>query len=214
MNKNSNEELQLQFSLEQCPEKKIIGLGSQSTFKQILVAGGIALMAVLIQFGHENANGKTTVAATLHDNHLTPSIALTDSQLITDPTKLLPIDLSEENNQAEFLAVPYLSVEDKEAILAGFEQETKSVGVIYIWDNFGQDGDVIQIVSGGFAVNIPLSDEPSLIFLPFNPGESLILRGLHDDDNAGGITATIETPSGTVSLPVLAMGETFELPVR
>ena len=114
MNKNSNEELQLQFSLEKCPEKKITGLDSQPTLKPIIVAGSIALMAVLIQFGHENANGKTTVAATLHGDYLTPSIALTDSQLMADPAKLLPIDLLAENNRSEFLSVPYFSDEIKE----------------------------------------------------------------------------------------------------
>ena len=131
---------------------------------------------------------------------------------MADAAKLLSIDLSEENNRAEFLAVPYLSNEDKGAILASFEQGTKNVGVIYVWDNLGQDGDVIQIVSDGLTMDIPLSHESKLIFLPFVSGESLIFRGLIDNGN--GIAATIETPSGTVSLPVLAMGEAAELPVR
>ncbi|MDR4516606.1 MAG: hypothetical protein MRK00_04375 [Nitrosomonas sp.] len=212
MNKNSNEELHLQLSLEQCPEIKMTGLDSLPTLKQLLVAGGIALMAVLIQLGHDNANGKSTVAATLNDHHQTPSITLTDSQLITDPAKLLPIDLFVENNRSEFIAVPYFSDTVKEEIITGFEQGTKNVGVIYVWDNLGQDGDIIQIESDGLAVDIQLSDEPALIFLPFNPGESLIFRGLHDSGN--GISAAIEIPSGVVALPVLAMGEAIELPVR
>ena len=212
MNRNSNEELHLQFSLEQCPEKKMTGLDSLPTLKQLLVASGIALMAVLIQLGHDNANGKSTVAATLNDHHPTPSITLTDSQLITDPAKLLPIDLFVENNRSEFIAVPYFSDTVKEEIITGFEQGTKNVGVIYVWNNLGQDGDVIQIVSGGFAVDLPLSSTPTLIFLPFSPGESLTFRGLHDSGN--GISAAIEIPSGVVALPVLAMGEAIELPVR
>ena len=216
MNRNSNEELQLQLQLllEFKPKNKAGGLSGLFTLKQILIAGGIALMAALVQLGQDNAIGKSTLAATLHNDYLTPSIALSDSQLITNPAKLLPIDLSDDNNRDEFIAVPYFSDAVKEEIITGFERGTKNVGVIYVWDNLGQDEDVIQIVSGGFAVDLPLSSTPTLIFLPFNTGESLIFRGLHDGDNAGGITASIETPSGVLSLPVLAMGETIELPVR
>lgn len=214
MNTNSNQDLQFQLIPES--EQENCDLRGVSTFRKMLTIGGIVLMTMLIPMlipsGTENINGKTTIAATLHDDYLATSILPINGQWMADAAKLLPIDLSEENNRAEFLAVPYLSGEEKDAILAGFDQGTKRVGVIYVWDNLGQDGDVIQIVSDGLAMDIFLSHEPTLIFLPFTSGESLIFRGMLDGGD--GIAATIETPSGTVSLPVLAMGEAAELPVR
>jgi len=204
MNTNSNQELQFQLMPES--EHKTGDLRGVSTLKKMLAIGGIALISMLIPLGTESINGKTTVAATLHDDYLA------NGPWVANTAKLLPIDLSEENNRAEFLAVPYLSGEDKETILTGVEQGIKNVGVIYVRDNLGQGGDIIQIESGGLTMDIPLSLESALVFLPFASGESLIFRGLHDGGD--GIAATIETPSGTMSLPVLAVGETIELPVR
>jgi len=231
MNKYSNEELQLSLPLASEPDKRMSDQKGLSTLRQIFTVGTLALVVLLILFGNENVSGKMTADEVMYNDRRFSSAfddlrstdksgefvsfntsPLIDSQLMAYTAKLLSIDLSEENNRAEFLAVPYLSSEDKQAILAGFEQGTKSVGVIYVRDNLSQDGDIIQIVADGLTMDIPLTHEPSLIFLPFASGESLIFRGMRDGGD--GIAATVETLSGTVSLPVLAMGETIELPVR
>ncbi|MCB1838786.1 MAG: hypothetical protein KDI61_00800 [Alphaproteobacteria bacterium] len=137
--------------------------------------------------------------------------ALIDGHFMTYTAKLLPLDLTDKKIKAEFMRSPLYPDDEKSSLLEDVESGKRDLTAVVLWDNFDQDGDVVSIESAGVILEVPLYHAPVTVFLPYVPGVPLLVHGVHD--GGGGITAAIETSSGAIPLPVMAVGQTISLPV-
>ncbi|MDD2463358.1 MAG: hypothetical protein PHI97_05120 [Desulfobulbus sp.] len=92
-------------------------------------------------------------------------------------------------------------------------QQSKEVRLMYLdlWDFATQDGDSVLVSSGGYQATVPLLKAPTKITIPVQTGQIIQVRGVQD--GGGGITLGIKNGPNHVALPVLAPGQTLELPV-
>jgi hypothetical protein len=84
---------------------------------------------------------------------------------------------------------------------------------VQAWDSMAEDGDVIQLTSAGYTVEVPLRRAPVWLPLPVaRVNAQVVVTGVRD--GGGGITAALQTADGRVRLPVLAPGQTLTVPLR
>lgn len=83
---------------------------------------------------------------------------------------------------------------------------------VTVWDFASQDGDVVRISSAGYAIDIALMNEPTIITLPIDASQTIQITGAHD--GGGGITLGVLNGAGKVSLPVMTEGQAISLPVN
>lgn len=98
--------------------------------------------------------------------------------------------------------------------IASITQDIKAgrAELVYLtlWDDRVVDGDAVSIISAGITVQLPLTGQPQTIALPV--AGSVWITGTHD--GGGGITVAVQTATGPAFFPVLAVGQTLEVPVR
>ncbi len=80
---------------------------------------------------------------------------------------------------------------------------------ITVWDDYAEDGDIINIQAGGFNSQISLLNEKQKMAIPINQG-NVTITGVAD--GGGGITLGFLTSTGAISLPVIAVGQTIIIP--
>ena len=124
---------------------------------------------------------------------------------------LQPVDLNDKNIQSLFAGAPYLTSPMRTQILSEVESGNLQVASIQLWDNFDEDGDVVDIHTGGFTMTVSLTHAPQTILIPYKSGQPLLIVGNHD--GGGGITAAISTPSGEAPLPLMSVGQIIEIPL-
>ena len=98
--------------------------------------------------------------------------------------------------------------------IASITQDIKAgrAELVYLtlWDDQAVDGDALSLTSGGVTVQLTLTGQPQTVALPV--AGSVWITGTHD--GGGGITAAVQTATGPAFFPVLAVGQTLEVPVR
>jgi hypothetical protein len=85
-----------------------------------------------------------------------------------------------------------------------------ALAFVRLWDDQAEDGDVIQVASGGYSVAVSLTKMGSTIAIPL-VGTPITITGQHD--GGGGITAGMETSSGELFTPVVSTGQALRIPV-
>ena len=80
---------------------------------------------------------------------------------------------------------------------------------ITVWDDRYEDGDIINIQAGGFSSQVSLLNAKQTTAIPINQGD-VTITGVAD--GGGGITLGFLTSKGTLSLPVIAPGQTIIIP--
>lgn len=82
---------------------------------------------------------------------------------------------------------------------------------VEVWDFASEDGDVVHLASAGFSIDCNLLNAHQRIAIPVDATHRLTVTGAVD--GGGGITLGIHTNTGPVLLPVLAPGQTLQLPL-
>lgn len=80
-----------------------------------------------------------------------------------------------------------------------------------LWDFASQDADSVSISSAGYQATFPLLKAPVRIAIPVDANLAIRITGVHD--GGGGITLGVKNGQSQISLPVLAPGQTIQLPV-
>ncbi|MBN8498554.1 hypothetical protein [Accumulibacter sp.] len=83
---------------------------------------------------------------------------------------------------------------------------------ITVWDFASQDGDVVRLSSAGYAIDVALLNEPTIVTLPIDASQTIQITGAHD--GGGGITLGVRNGAGKVSLPLITEGQAISLPVN
>lgn len=213
------------------PQKEAAAPSSANTYRLSIIAAGVLAFVVTgfllgqsidndpqpvtasipSQQNNSTANAKIQQPAHTGDYVSTDMKAAIDSGFLKYTGKILPLNLTDENIKKEFIASPYMSPEVKEKVLIAADKGEKKIGMVMLWDNMDEDGDAVRIQTSEGAIDVPLLHTPVKVFIPYKPGESLNIIGVHD--GSGGITAAIETKSGTVPLPLMSVGQIIALPL-
>lgn len=88
---------------------------------------------------------------------------------------------------------------------------TLQLAWITLYDFLDEDGDAVQVSTGGLTRTLFLRNTPTSIAVPVVPGDFLRITGVHDGN--GGITVAVQAGGGDVKM-VLDIGQTLTLPVR
>ncbi|MFK8018016.1 MAG: hypothetical protein AB8G17_21550 [Gammaproteobacteria bacterium] len=97
-------------------------------------------------------------------------------------------------------------------MIAAFDAAGADMGWVIVWDNFAEDGDVVQVTANGITQEVPILNTPTRVLVPYPETGFVQITGVID--GGGGITAAATGPSGEVRFPPLAVGQSIQLPVR
>jgi len=78
-------------------------------------------------------------------------------------------------------------------------------------DFASEDGDVVQIASEGYQVEVPLFNAPTRIAVPVGAQGVLTIRGVHD--GGGGITVALKSWDKPIPLPLMQEGQALSVGV-
>lgn len=82
---------------------------------------------------------------------------------------------------------------------------------IEVWDFAQEDGDIVHLSSAGFNIDCNLLHAHQRIAIPVDASKRVAITGKLD--GGGGITLGVQAAGGPVMLPVLAPGQTLQLPI-
>jgi hypothetical protein len=101
----------------------------------------------------------------------------------------------------------------QKAVAAPAAKPARPIGLAHItvWDTDAVDGDVVRIVSAGFAMEVTLAKAPMTIAVPIPPQGVINVVGVHD--GGGGITAGVSVGGRAVELPIMSPGQVLGIPV-
>ena len=110
----------------------------------------------------------------------------------------------------EVLAQMGMEPQARQALEQDLVEGRAHLGWLTLWDDQVQDGDVIALSGAGFSKTISLTKQPQQIAVPISrQGDSFVVKGIRD--GGAGITVAATTDAGTVPMPIMAPGETFDL---
>lgn len=182
----------------------------------MLLAGGMALSGSYVM-GRIDAPGSSAPGGVVADT-VGQGDKLSDDQRVRIEAsfmrytgELQPLAMENKELREQLLEAPYLTPQMRSQIAADVESGTSEVTSIVLWDNFDQDGDIVQVTTGEVSITVPLTHAMQTISIPYKPGQSLVITGIRD--GGGGITAAISTHSGEAPLPVMAVGQSIEIPL-
>lgn len=125
--------------------------------------------------------------------------------------KLEPVDIQDSKVRDAYLATDYYKADKKIDVWSSLEEGKRNLVAVRLWDNYDEDGDIVSVQSDGTTVIVAIMHSPTIVYVPHKPGTPLIISGVQD--GGGGITAAIETQSGTIPLPIMWVGQVVILPV-
>ncbi|MDA7946099.1 MAG: hypothetical protein MPJ78_01335 [Hyphomicrobiaceae bacterium] len=121
----------------------------------------------------------------------------------------LPSELS-KGTERVFGLVKMPKVE-KERLSQELKAGNVRIAAIWLWDNQAQDGDAVQINSGGFSQTIAIANSPTMYYVPVQTGTNARITAVAD--GGGGVTLGVKTIVGPFPLPPLVVGQSLEVPV-
>jgi len=124
-----------------------------------------------------------------------------------------PVDFMDPNEREEAKIATGLPEKEAEALMQKAEGGITYLGWVTVWDNYAEDGDVVEVSSGGLKRRVPISHTPTTIVVPYDVhAATLTITGVHD--GGGGITAAAKTKGGQIPFPPLKVGETKILTIN
>lgn len=92
------------------------------------------------------------------------------------------------------------------------DSEPTELALITLWDFAAEDGDTVEVSSGGYQIQVALKNTPQEFAVPIDKDHAITLTGVRD--GGGGITLAIMAGSLENRLPPLAQGQTITLPTN
>lgn len=109
------------------------------------------------------------------------------------------------------LATPGQPARSTNPATAPAQQQPVKLVELVLWDTDAADGDVVRVLSGGFAQDVPLAKSPAVVLVPYS-GAAVQVVGVRD--GGGGITLGVRGSDNTLLMPVMSEGQVLSLPVR
>ena len=138
-------------------------------------------------------------------------LAAHDNNTALAQMKLAPAD--RENLRQQLTAAPAAAASTRNpAAAAAAKPEPTRLVEIVLWDSHAPDGDIVRVVSGGYAREVMLAKTPTSVYVPYDGSGAIGVVGVRD--GGGGITLAIKGSATQVLMPVMSEGQALSLPVR
>jgi len=99
---------------------------------------------------------------------------------------------------------------EKQRVAEKLADGTVRLAAVTVWDTMAEDGDMVELNAAGFSQRVTIMHKPVTFFLPLNPGGSVNIKAVYD--GGGGVTLGVSTITGKLALPILAVGQSVEIP--
>lgn len=182
------------------PSPHVVGYGVLALVMGALLLGGVTF----------NRAGDAAPSGGHGDRVDEAQRAAIEANFIAYTARLEPQPVTDAAELARLLNDAGLSQDELGTLMTQLRSGDLQLGRIMLWDNFDEDGDIVQVTTEGFSLTVPLSHAPQPFYVPFRKGGTIQLTGVRD--GGGGITAAIETSSGMVPLPLMAPGQMLAIP--
>ncbi len=202
---NSNEPHQRQRKQNANPQRK-----SSSFFGKFALVAGAAVVALAVLAGGIVSTGGASKTDTPTREQLATIQASWDAAMAAGGALLPAVAPAEKQNALDSMNLP---PEQRAALEADMDAGRISLVWVTVWDNYAEDGDVVDLSSDGVSVRVPLLNATTRIALPRPAGGIINLQGVHD--GGGGITlGVISGGAGEILAPPLVPGQIIGLPTR
>jgi len=132
------------------------------------------------------------------------------SALERGETFIQPVNFLDPKEREQAKAATGLKEEEAEALMKQAEGGLVSLGWITLWDNYAEDGDVVEVSANGLTRTVPILHAPVTIVVPYSvTAAEITITGVRD--GGGGITVAAKTSGGNAPLPPLSVGESRTL---
>jgi hypothetical protein len=191
------------------PKQVPVPSGTQQRLRKSSAAGWIgAVVIAAVGLGA----GLTYLLPSDSSDHLTNN-EIQQRQLAFaahGPMQVEPVPADQVRDE---IAKMQLSPSESAALLASADSSNASVRLarVKVWDNQAQDGDVVEIASGGYRLSVQLLNAPVQLTVPVDATNAFQITGVRD--GGGGITLGVQGNAGGIALPVLAPGQVLSVPV-
>jgi hypothetical protein len=122
------------------------------------------------------------------------------------PTLITPVD--PENRVAVRAAIEHLSIPsvERKRFAQAAREDHQRFGWIVLVDSIDPDGDVVSIEAGGTVQLVTLSKAWTPVPIPITAGGDVSVTAIRDGIS-GGVTVSVATRGGPVTLQILKPGE-------
>jgi hypothetical protein len=122
--------------------------------------------------------------------------------------KVLPSNF--QQSPGSVLVQLHMPEAEKQRVAEKLADGSVRLAAVTVWDTMEEDGDMVEINAAGFSQRVTIMHKPATFFLPLNPGGSVNIKAVHD--GRGGVTLGVSTITGRLALPILAVGQSVEIP--
>jgi hypothetical protein len=123
------------------------------------------------------------------------------------------VDLDDPRQVERAMATMQLAPEQTAQVMADARGRRIELAWIVLRDFLDEDGDAVEVTTGGFTRTVLLTNAPQTIAVPIVPGDFLRLKGARDGAG-GGVTVSVVAGGAEIRLPPLEVGQTVTLPLR
>jgi hypothetical protein len=123
------------------------------------------------------------------------------------------VDLADPKQVEQAKSTLQLAPQQTAEIMADAQDGRIQLAWIALRDFLDEDGDVVEVTTGGFTRTVLLTNAPQMIAVPVVPGDFLRLKGARDGAG-GGVTVSVAAGGAEIKLPPLDVGQTITLPLR
>lgn len=193
------------------PKEKEPGLPRKKTSALAMLAAGITLVAGM-GFGMNHFWGAPAADA-VTDN--------VRKELLQEYLSMKPVQLKlvTQAEMGQALADMPLPPAELVALKQGLEEvrqgstDVDAIRLVWVdvWDAVHEDGDIVNVRSAGYQVDVPLRHTRVRVAVPVRGNKAIEIAGV--TDGGGGITLGLMTDAGGVMLPVLSPGQPISVPV-
>lgn len=186
---------------------KAVDLPKKSIAKSIvLTLVGAAVLAGSLFFSFPEIFTQAMTSDSLSTNEIHAIEQQYHKAITAGETIFLPVNYLDHAEREQAKLASGLSEDEAEHLLLEAEAGYISLAWVTVWDNYAEDGDIVEVSAGGMTHIVPILHAPTTIVVPYSiDSAELQIRGIKD--GGGGITVAARTATGSLPLPPMQEGE-------
>ena len=173
------------------------------------LAAGAAFMLLGDRLGSDAIKAAGGIAAGAGGGTERDKVFVLSADQTTGAFKFLPASF--QNSPASVLAQMNMPEAEKKRLAEKLIDGTVRLAAVTLWDTVDEDGDVVDVIAGGFSQRLVIMHKQKTFFVGVQPGGSVVIKAVRDG-GGGGVTLGVSTVLGPYHLPALAVGQAVEIP--
>lgn len=202
-----NQRVKAPINRPQLDVDKTLDPPKKSITKSIVLTlvGAVALAGSLF-FSFPEIFTQAMTSDSLSNNEIQTIEQQYHKAIASGETIFLPVNYLDHAEREQAKLASGLPEDEAEHLLLEAEAGYTSLAWVTVWDNYAEDGDIVEISAGGMTHIVPILHAPTTIVVPYSiDSAELQIRGIRD--GGGGITVAARTAAGSLPLPPMKVGE-------